>query len=54
LNLKYELDSENFRSEGFSLEFFIGPCNLSGADHPCGVFHTLGSLLRFFSARQGF
>ena len=39
--------SENFRSESFSLEFFIWTCNLSRANHPCGVYLTLRSLLRF-------
>jgi len=30
LNLKYEFDFENFRSEGFSLEFFIGLATYQG------------------------
>jgi len=37
LNLKYEFYYENFRSESFSLELFIGLANLSRANKPCGV-----------------
>jgi len=48
LNLKYKFYFENFRSESFSLEFFIGLANLSRTDHPCGVSYTLRSLLHLF------
>jgi len=50
MNLKYEFYSENFRSESFSLEFFIGLVNLSRVDKPFGISSYFGVFVVFYNA----